>query len=182
MRIISGTLKGRRFHPPQKIPTRPTTDFAKEGLFNILENYFDLEAVSFLDLFAGTGSISYEFASRGCEDITTIERFPKCAAFIRKTAEAYGMEAIEVLQMDVFQYLRNCPRQFDLIFAGPPYKLENLDTLPDLIFEYGLLQPEGWFILEHSPQHDFSKHPHLLSHRNYGKTIFSIFSEKDPED
>jgi 16S rRNA (guanine(966)-N(2))-methyltransferase RsmD len=175
MRIIGGKLKGIRFQPPQNIPTRPTTDFAKEGLFNIINNNFNFDNIKVLDLFGGTGSLSYEFWSRGCTDITTVEVFPKCAAFIKKTSEDLKMNGLKVLQMDVFQFIQSCNQQFDVIFAGPPYPLENLNTIPDLIFQYDLIDGEGWFILEHNPNHNFEKHPHFLRSKNYGTTIFSIF-------
>lgn len=178
MRIIGGNLKGIRFQPPQNIPTRPTTDFAKEGLFNVLTNNFNFANTRVLDLFGGTGSISYEFASRGCPDVTTIEIFPKCAAFIKKTAIALNLKGIHVLQMDVFKYIKNAHEKYNLIFAGPPYPLENLATLPDLIIQYQLIEGEGWFILEHNPNHDFEQHPHFYRSKNYGTTIFSIFTNK----
>ncbi|MBL0308198.1 MAG: RsmD family RNA methyltransferase [Bacteroidetes bacterium] len=175
MRIIGGNLKGIRFQPPQNIPTRPTTDFAKEGMFNMLSHSFNFENTKVLDLFGGTGSISYEFASRGCKDITTIEIFPKCAAFIKKTVLDLNLPAVHVLQMDVFQFIKNAHHKYHLIFAGPPYPLENLATLPDLIFQYQLVDGPGWFILEHNPNHDFKNHPHYYKEKNYGTTIFSIF-------
>ncbi|HWB64201.1 MAG TPA: RsmD family RNA methyltransferase [Chitinophagales bacterium] len=175
MRIIGGNLKGIRFNPPQNIPTRPTTDFAKEGLFNMINNSFNFDNIKVLDLFGGTGSIAYEFASRGCTDITTVEIFAKCANFIKQTAKDLKLEAIHVLQMDVFNFIQSCNQKFDVIFAGPPYPLENLNTIPDLIFQYQLVEGEGWFILEHNPNHNFEKHPHFYRSRNYGTTIFSIF-------
>jgi 16S rRNA (guanine(966)-N(2))-methyltransferase RsmD len=175
MRIIGGKFKANRFQPPQNIPTRPTTDFAKEGLFNVLTNSFNFENIKFLDLFGGTGSISYEFASRGCKDITIVEIYPKCAAFIKKTVAELKIEGMTVLQQDVFMYIANCRKQFDVIFAGPPYPLSNLATLPDLIFEHKLIEGEGWFILEHNPNHNFELHPNFFKYKNYGTTIFSIF-------
>ncbi|MBC8172708.1 MAG: RsmD family RNA methyltransferase [Chitinophagales bacterium] len=178
MRIVAGKLKGRRFQPPKNIPARPTTDFAKEGLFNILTNHFDLEDVSFLDLFAGTGSLSYEMASRGSSDIVSVEKDGRSAAFIKKSAEEFHLN-INVMQLDVFQYLRNTKRKFDIIFAGPPYALENLAELPNEIFELQLLATNGWFILEHNPHHNFDLHLNFKNKRNYGSTIFSIFENKN---
>ncbi len=176
MRIIGGQYKGMKFEPPQLIPTRPTTDFAKEGLFNVINNYFNFDNVCWLDLFGGTGSLSYEFYSRGCRDITLVEAFPKCAEFIRQTFKQLGAgPEVQVIQGDVFQFIRESHRKYDLIFAGPPYALESLPSLPDLIFEKGLVLDQGWFILEHNPNHDFSKHPHFLFLRRYGSTLFSIF-------
>jgi 16S rRNA (guanine(966)-N(2))-methyltransferase RsmD len=175
MRIIGGTLKARQFHPPQNIPTRPTTDFAKEGLFNVINNNFNFENIKFLDLFGGTGSISYEFWSRGCRDITTVEIYPRCAAFIKKTVAELNMTGVNVLQMDVFKYMESCSQQYDLIFAGPPYPLPNLPEIPDLIFKHNLVEGEGWFIMEHNPNHNFEQHPHFYKYKNYGTTIFAIF-------
>lgn len=178
MRIIGGNLKGIRFEPPKNIPTRPTTDFAKEGLFNTLNNYYNFDNIKVLDLFGGTGSISYEFASRGCKDITTVEIFPKCVEFIKQTAAKQKLDAIKVLRMDVFDYIKTSNLKFNVIFAGPPYPLPNLATIPDLVFENDLVEGEGWFILEHNPNHNFEKHPHYVKNKNYGTTIFSIFTNK----
>lgn len=178
MRIIGGQLKSRQFNPPQNIPTRPTTDFAKEGLFNMLNNNFDFEAVKFLDLFGGTGSISYEMSSRGCTDIAIVEQFPKCANFIKKTAKEFGFTGMRVFPMDVFKYMQHCTEQYDLIFAGPPYPLPNLPEIPDLIFHYKLLKDDGWFIMEHNPNHNFEQHPNFFKFKNYGTTIFAIFTNK----
>lgn len=183
MRIIGGRFKGRRFHPPAKNwPTRPTTDFAKEGLFNILMNHFDFEQLRVLDLFGGTGSHSYEFISRGCTDVTYVDKFPACVDFVKKTAVALGIQdQIRIIRADVFQFIRQCPDQFDYIFAGPPYALANLDELPDLIFEQGLLAPSGWLVLEHNPHHSFKHHPRFREERHYGKTIFSIFQAQEQD-
>ncbi len=181
MRVIGGRLKSIRFEPPKNIPTRPTTDFAKEGLFNVLNNYFDFESIKMLDLFGGTGSISYEFHSRGCTDITTVEIFPKCADFIKQTAQKHNMTGLKVLKMDVFKFIETANQKYDVIFAGPPYPLPNLNTIPDQIFQYGLLEGEGWFILEHNPNHNFEQHKHFYRSRNYGTTIFSIFTNTKNE-
>ncbi|MFN8275885.1 MAG: RsmD family RNA methyltransferase [Chitinophagales bacterium] len=179
MRIIGGSLKARQFHPPQNIPTRPTTDMAKEGLFNVLSNSFNFDNIKVLDLFGGTGSISYELASRGCTDITTVEIFPKCAQFIRKTAKDLRLDGIHVLQQDVFKFIETCTTQYDLIFAGPPYPLPNLATIPDLIFQHQMVEGAGWFVLEHNPDHNFEQHPHFWKSKNYGTTIFAIFRNQD---
>jgi 16S rRNA (guanine(966)-N(2))-methyltransferase RsmD len=175
MRIIGGTLKAIRFQPPQDIPTRPTTDFAKEALFSVIDNNYNFDNIKVLDLFGGTGSITYEFSSRGCTDITCIEIFPKCANFIKKTVEELKLKGVKVLQMDVFDFIRNNSASYDVIFAGPPYPLQNLDTIPDLIFEHKLVEGLGWFILEHNPDHNFEKHAHYFKCKKYGTTIFSIF-------
>lgn len=176
MRIIGGKFSGHRFHPPQKIPARPTTDIAKEGLFNILQNNFDFEELKSLDLFGGTGSISYELASRGCTDITTVEIDKVSARFISQMAEQFEFE-IEVVKTDVFKFIESCHEQYLFIFAGPPYPLKTIPSIPDLIFKHQLLLPNGWFVLEHNPQHNFENHPHFLRQRNYGTTIFSIFGQ-----
>lgn len=176
MRIIGGKHKSKRFNPPKNIPTRPTTDIAKEALFNILQGYYNFENIRFLDLFGGTGSLSYEFASRGCKDITTVEIFPKCVQFIRKTSKELEMSGHRITQGDVFKFIESCGEQFDVIFAGPPYPLPNLASIPDKIFEHKLVEGEGWFILEHNPNHNFETHPHFQASRNYGSTIFSIFT------
>ena len=178
MRIIGGKHKGRRLKVPFLKPTRPTTDIAKEALFNIIGNYYNFDNISFLDLFAGTGCISYEFGSRGCTDITSIEIYPQCYNFIRNTSEQLGLKGHTVLPMDVFKYINSCKRQFDVIFAGPPYPLLNLDEIPDLIFQYNLVEGYGWFILEHDPSHNFDNHPHFDFRRNYGQTNFSVFTNK----
>jgi len=179
MRIIGGALGGRRVHPPSKMPhTRPTTDIAKEGLFNILENNLDLEGFKTLDLFGGTGSISYELASRGAADLTVIEKDPTMVEFIKKNAKELGLENYKVVKMDVFKFIAQCTETFDLIFAGPPYALPNIDDLPKLVAEHRLLKEKGWFILEHTPRNDYTGYPLFVTARNYGTTIFSIFVNK----
>ena len=179
MRIISGKYGGRRFSPPKLTPTRPTTDIAKEGLFNIIQNNWDFEEIKFLDLFAGTGSISYEMASRGCEDITSVDKFAGCINFIHKTKTELGIDTIKPFKMDVFTFIEKTKEQFDIIFAGPPYPLPTLDTIPNKVFENDLLKLDGWLILEHNPEHNFEDHPNFIHKRNYGTTIFSIFNKKD---
>ncbi|MCB9080392.1 MAG: RsmD family RNA methyltransferase [Lewinellaceae bacterium] len=183
MRIIGGTLKGRRFNPPaDKWPTRPTTDFAKEGLFNILANNVDFADLKVLDLFGGTGSHSYEFISRGCTNVTYVDKFGPAVAFVKRMAKELSLESsLRVFRADVFKFMPHCGETFDYIFAGPPYPLPNLDSIPDLIFQYQLLAPEGWFVLEHNPNHDFTKHPHFFQQRNYGTTIFSFFKNEVSE-
>lgn len=176
MRIIGGKYGGIRITPPGQMPhTRPTTDRAKEGLFNILENAITLEGIKTLDLFGGTGCISYELASRGAANLTILEKDAKQAAFIKKTASELGIEQFQVLRMDVFKYINRCNELYDLIFAGPPYALKNIDDIPEIILQKQLLKPEGWFILEHTPDHHFDASPGFYRKRNYGTTIFSIF-------
>ncbi len=155
--------------------TRPTTDIAKEGLFNIVQNNLEIETLKVLDLFGGTGSISYELASRGAPDITIVEKDNRMHAFIKKTAAELGLENFKVVQLDVFRFIATATGQYDFIFAGPPYALATIDELPVKIFEKKLLNPGGWFILEHTPRNDYKKTAHYKTERNYGTTIFSIF-------
>ena len=155
--------------------TRPTTDIAKEGLFNILQNNLDFSQLKTLDLFGGTGSISYELASRGADDLTIVEKDNQMHAFIKKTAEALGIENIKVVKSDVFRFIEQCQEKFDFIFAGPPYALKNIDDLPRLVFEKQLLNDMGWFILEHTPANNYEQFPYYKMSRNYGTTVFSIF-------
>lgn len=176
MRIISGELGGRRFNPPNNMPfTRPTTDTAKEGLFNIIENNITLSGSRSLDLFGGTGSISYELFSRGVTDLTIIEKDAEMYSFIKKTSAEMGMEGVKIFRSDVFKYLQTCKETFDIIFAGPPYAMGNIEDLPEEIFSRQLLNIEGWFILEHTPRNNFQKHPFFKTERKYGTTLFSIF-------
>lgn len=155
--------------------TRPTTDIAKEGLFNILQNNLEIDELKVLDLFGGTGCISYELASRGAPEISIVEKDDKMYAFIKKTAAELGFENFNVVRSDVFRFMETCGQQYDLIFAGPPYALTTIDELPKKVFEKNLLKPGGWFILEHTPRNDYKKFPHYKTERNYGTTIFSIF-------
>jgi len=183
MRIIGRYHRGYRFHPPRKTPARPTTDIAKEGLFNIIINHFDLEEVKALDLYGGTGSISYELCSRGCEDVTTVERSGMNIRFINEMKGKLDFP-IQVRKMDVFKYMQSADDSFDFIFAGPPYPSKRIPDLPEYVFNNGLLKEGGWFVLEHNPNHNFKTHPHYLQERNYGTTIFSIFvnlKDKDNE-
>ncbi len=155
--------------------TRPTTDIAKEGLFNILQNNLEIDELKVLDLFGGTGCISYELASRGAPEITIVEKDEKMYAFIKKTAAELAFDHFNVVRSDVFRFMETCGQQYDLIFAGPPYALTTIDELPKKVFEKNLLKPGGWFVLEHTPRNDYKKFPHYKTERNYGTTIFSIF-------
>ncbi len=175
MRIIGGQYKGRRLNPPQLTPTRPTTDFAREALFNILENNFDLSEVKFLDLFAGTGAISFEMASRGCNDITLVENFEGCINFIKKTIAELKTSAIKVQRAEVFRFIENSGQQYDIIFADAPYKMPKLNSLPDLILQKNMLKENGWLIIEHSLDNDFREHSNFIQQRKYGSTIFAVF-------
>jgi len=183
MRVISGALGGRKFYPPHNLPTRPTTDFAKTGLFNILNNNFDFGEISVLDLFSGTGNISYELASRGVKDLTIVEKDATMYEFIKKTAKELKIENLKTIKMDVFKFMGQCQDKFDFIFAGPPYALTNIDDLPKLVFEKQLLNPGGWFVLEHTPRNSYKAFPYYKNERNYGTTVFSIFvKERSTKD
>lgn len=176
MRIISGTHGGRRILPPAKMPyTRPTTDIAKEGLFNVLQTNIEIEGLKVLDLFGGTGCISYELASRGATDITIVEKDNQMYDFIKKTAATLQFENFRLVKSDVFKFIETTKEQYDFIFAGPPYALSTIDDLPLQIFAKKLLTPKGWFILEHTPRNDYKKFDFYKTERNYGTTIFSIF-------
>ena len=176
MRIISGIHGGRKINPPAKMPyTRPTTDIAKEGLFNILQNNLEIDELKVLDLFGGTGCISYELASRGAPDITIVEKDNSMYDFIKKTSAELGFENFTVLKSDVFRFIETTQQQYDFIFAGPPYALTNIDDLPFKVFEKNILKLNGWFVLEHTPKNDYKKFPQYKTERNYGTTIFSIF-------
>lgn len=176
MRIISGIHGGRRISPPGKMPyTRPTTDIAKEGLFNILQNNLEIDELKVLDLFGGTGCISYELASRGAPEITIVEKDSKMYEFIKKTSAELGFDNFNVIKSDVFKFIESTNQQYDFIFAGPPYALATIDNLPLNIFESKLLKPDGWFVLEHTPRNNYKNFAHYKTERNYGTTIFSIF-------
>ena len=175
MRVISGALKGRRFNPPNHLPVRPTTDFAKTGLFNILNNHFDFAEVSFLDLFSGTGNLDYEFASRGSPRVVSVEQNEGCIRFIKKMKTEWKLGSISIVRSDVFRFISSSHEKFDIIFAGPPYALENIAEIPDLIFERELLKEGGWFILETFKNYTFHLHPKFMQVRNYGTTHFWFF-------
>lgn len=176
MRIISGIHGGKRISPPSNMPyTRPTTDIAKEGLFNVLQNNLDIEELKTLDLFGGTGCISYELASRGVQDVTIVEKDTSMYDFIKKTSAQLAFENFKVVKADVFKFIENTTQQYDFIFAGPPYALGTIDELPKKIFSLKLLNPKGWFVLEHTPRNNYRKFEGYKTERNYGTTIFSIF-------
>jgi 16S rRNA (guanine(966)-N(2))-methyltransferase RsmD len=175
MRIISGTLGGRMINPPKNLRARPTTDFAKENLFNVLGNMVDFEEIDVLDLFAGTGSISYEFASRGAKSVTSVEINAVHYNFIRTTAKSFGLNNLHPVKANVFLYVKSCPKQFDVIFSDAPYDLEGSEQVVSDVFEKDLLKNDGILIFEHSKSLDFSTHPNFLRHRSYGSVQFSIF-------
>jgi len=179
MRIVGGFLKGRRFNPPAKNwPTRPTTDYSKEGLYNILMNKIDFEEIVFLDLFGGTGSHCYEMISRGCEDATYVDKFPAAVRFVQETSKQFGIdEYLQIVREDVFKFIKKTTRHYDLIFAGPPYPLKNIADIPDIVISSGILKSDGMLILEHNPNVNLDDHPHLIDQRSYGQTIFSFFKQ-----
>ena len=175
MRIISGKYKGRRISAPSNITARPTTDFAKEGLFNLLNNRMYFEGIDVLDLFAGTGGISIEFVSRDCKSVISIEQNDRHCAFIRKVCGELKIDNLSLLKADVFRFINTCHTQFDMIFADPPYELNKIEEIPDLIFGHNLLKEDGLFVLEHSAKTKFTNHPNFADHRNYGNVNFSFF-------
>ena len=194
MRIITGKYKGRHFDIPRSFKARPTTDFAKENIFNVLTGYLDFEGVTALDLFSGTGSISLELVSRGCSQVVSIELDRDHHRFIQQGLQKLGNQGdrnqgdrsldpnrnqgpvpLIPIRGDVFRYLKSCKQQYDFIFADPPYALKELPTIPDLIFEKNLLKEGGIFVFEHGKDYDFSAHPHFVEHRNYGSVNFSLF-------
>jgi 16S rRNA (guanine966-N2)-methyltransferase len=180
MRIIGGELGGRKISPPSKMPyTRPTTDIAKEGLFNIIENNLDISLLKTLDLFGGTGSISYELASRGARELVIVEKDPVMYEFIKKTAAMLALENFTIVKSDVFKFIQQCTEKFDFIFAGPPYSLNTIDDLPLKIFSHELLNTGGWLVLEHTPRNNYESFAGYSTQRNYGTTIFSIFIKRD---
>ena len=181
MRIITGKYKGRHFDIPRSFKARPTTDLAKENIFNVLTQYVDFDEATALDLFSGTGSISLELLSRGCQQVISVEMDRDHHRFIQEcikklTANTHQPTAsIIPLRGDVFRFIKSCHQQFDFIFADPPYALKELPTIPDLIFEKALLKEGGIFVFEHGKDHDFSAHPHFVEHRSYGSVNFSLF-------
>lgn len=175
MRIISGSYRGKQIRPPKNFKARPTTDFAKESLFNILLNHYDMEELDVLDLFSGTGSISYEFASRGARSVVALERDAAHFSFIRSICLELDMDMVNVIRGDVFRYLKKPYQSFDIIFADPPYDHSLLETLPDAIFSSEILAKDGTFILEHPGSFSFTSHDHFSEHRKYGGVNFTFF-------
>lgn len=179
MRIISGFLKGKTILPPASYKARPTTDFAREALFDVLDNEYEFQDLKVLDLFAGTGAISYEFVSRGIGHAWCVEMAPANAAFISNTARQLGIaDKLTVVRHNVFDFVPLCTEKFDLVFADPPYALEGLESLPDLVLNAGILHPERYFILEHGSEHSFQEHPLFVKEKRYGRVHFSFFETK----
>lgn len=176
MRIIRGKYGRRRFDVPKNITARPTTDFARENIFNVLENLIDFDGATALDLFAGTGAISFELLSRGCASVTSVEKASTQYAFIKKVSQTLGCDNHRTIKSDVMKFVPACSGKFDLIFADPPYDMDGFDQVPVMVIESGLLAPGGIFIIEHSSKHDFSGLPGFFDHRSYGSVNFSLFS------
>ena len=177
MRIITGIYKGRHFDIPKTFKARPTTDFAKENIFNVLNGYIDFDGATALDLFSGTGSISLELLSRGCASVISVEADRDHHAFIKQCLKKLGTDKCVPLRGDVFRFIRSCHVQFDFIFADPPYELQGLETIPNLIFENNLLKEEGLLVLEHGKKDNFEDHPNFVERRVYGSVNFSFFEK-----
>lgn len=175
MRIIGGRLKGKTILPPAGYKARPTTDFAREALFNILDNEYEFDDLQVLDLFGGTGAVSFEFGSRGVGRVYCVEMARENASFIKTEAQRLGLSNVTMVRDNVFDFLNVCHEKFDIIFADPPYALEGLETIPDRVLEKNILHPDCYFILEHGPGHDFSSHPRFFKQRSYGKVHFTFF-------
>ena len=179
MRIIGGRLKGKQVNPPMGYKARPTTDYAKEGLFNILNNEYEFEDLKVLDLFGGTGAIAFEFASRGASRVYCVEMERSNASFIKTEAARLGLTNVTMVRDNVFDFLPICREKFDIIFADPPYALEGLETLPDKVFAQDILHPGCYFILEHGDDHNFASHPFFKKERAYGRVHFSFFEKPE---
>lgn len=175
MRIIAGKYQRRIVNPPANLPVRPTTDFAKEALFNVINNHFDFENIKVLDLFAGTGNIAYEFASRGAIEVVAVDNHFKCHDFINTTIETLKIENLRAVRADVFKFLTFCKPGFDIIFADPPYDLTGIEKIVKLVFDRNLLATDGWLILEHPATKKFSTFNTFIEERKYGRVHFSFF-------
>ena len=176
MRIIGGRLKGKEIKPPRGYSARPTTDFAKEGLFNVLDNEYEFDDLKVLDLFGGTGAIAFEFASRGAGRVYCVEMARENATFIKSEADRLGLPNVTMVRSNVFDFLPLCREKFDIVFADPPYALEGLDTLPDKVFAANIIHPECYFILEHPGTYSFKDHPRFVKEKTYGKVHFTFFA------
>ncbi|RRN76846.1 methyltransferase domain-containing protein [Pseudoxanthomonas sp. SGD-10] len=177
MRIVGGTLKGRRFTPPKNLPVRPTTDMAKEALFNILDNRLHIESLKVLDLFSGTGSISLEFASREVAEITSVDLNYGCINFLKQTAKENELKQIKTVKSDVFKYLNATNEKYDLIFADPPYDIPRIPEIAKIIFGRSLLNKDGILIIEHQSMQNLSNQPEFVEKRKYGYSTFSFFKQ-----
>lgn len=175
MRIIGGSLKGLRLNPPKNLPVRPTTDLAKEALFNILQNQIEFEDIKVLDLFSGTGNISMEFASRGAAQVISVDRSIHCVNYLKDASRQHKLEQIKAYKEDVFKYLAIETDQYDLIFADPPYDLNKIPEIPKIVFERNILLPGALLIVEHQSMQNLSNHPAFVEQRKYGHSSFSFF-------
>lgn len=175
MRIIGGRLKGKTIYPPQGYKARPTTDFAREALFNIIDNEYEFDDLKVLDLFGGTGAVSFEFGSRGVGRVYCVEMARENASFIKTEAQRLGLDNVTMVRDNVFDFLEICHEKFDIIFADPPYALEGLETIPDKVFARDILHPDCYFILEHGGDHEFSSHPRFHKEKVYGRVHFTFF-------
>ncbi len=175
MRIIGGLLRGKKIDPPAGYKARPTTDFAREGLFNVLGNEYEFEDLKVLDLFGGTGAVAFEFASRGASMVYSVEMARENASFIKTEAKRLGLDNVTMVRDNVFDFLDICREKFDIIFADPPYAMEGLESIPDKIFARDILHPGCYFILEHGDEHSFTSHPRFKKEKRYGRVHFSFF-------
>lgn len=175
MRIITGIYKGRHFDIPRSFKARPTTDFAKENIFNVLTQYVDFDGAEALDLFSGTGSISLELVSRGCQTVVSVEMDRDHHRFIQECLKKLNTKVCIPIRGDVFRFVKSCRQQYDFIFADPPYALKELPQIPDLVLQKGILKEDGIFVFEHGKDHDFSDHPNFIEHRQYGSVNFTLF-------
>jgi 16S rRNA (guanine966-N2)-methyltransferase len=175
MRIIGGKLKGIRLNPPKKLPVRPTTDMAKEALFNILENKIAIEELKILDLFSGTGNVSLEFASRGAKQITSVDINFGCVSYLKATSKELDLAQISTLKNDVFKFLNAATEQYDLIFADPPYDIPKIPEIAQIVFNKKLLADDGLLIIEHQSMQNLGNHPNFIEKRKYGYSAFSFF-------
>lgn len=179
MRIVSGKFKGRHFDPPSNITARPTTDFAKESLFNLINNEMNIEGITALDLFAGTGSISYELVSRGAAYVTAVEMAQTQLAYIHKVCGLLKIDNLRIVKQEVFRFIDNTQVAYDLVFADPPYQLPNITEIPDHVLSHNHLKKDGLLIVEHGSKTSFEGHPAFYDHRNYGNVHFSFFRLKE---
>jgi 16S rRNA (guanine966-N2)-methyltransferase len=180
MRIIGGTLRGLRLNPPKNLPVRPTTDLAKEALFNILLNQIEFEGIKVLDLFSGTGNISLEFASRGAAEVISVDRSIHCVNYLKDTSRQHKLDQVKAYKEDVFKYLQIETEQYDLVFADPPYDLNRIPDIPKIVFERNILLPGALLIVEHQSMQNISQHPAFVEQRKYGHSSFSFF--RNPTD
>ena len=179
MRIIAGKYRSRKINPPLNLPVRPTTDIARESLFNILNNLIEFREITALDLFSGTGAVSFELISRGCKEVTAVDQNRNCIVWIRKAVKDFQMENLQISQAECFRFIGQTSRKYNLIFADPPYNLERIEDISKQIFENNLLKEGGWLVLEHPKEVDFASQPFFESHRKYGKVNFSFFHFTD---